>query len=50
MDPHFIDLSTSWSRVVSFTPQLPYSRGKSPGTNWIGGWVVPRASLDDMEK
>jgi hypothetical protein len=20
------------------------------GTNWIGGWVDPRASLDDMEK
>jgi hypothetical protein len=21
-----------------------------PGTHWIGGWVGPRASLDDMEK
>jgi hypothetical protein len=21
-----------------------------PGTHWIGGWVDPRAGLDDMEK
>jgi hypothetical protein len=24
--------------------------GKSPGTHFIGGWVDPIASLDDMEK
>jgi hypothetical protein len=22
----------------------------APGTNWIGGWVDPRAGLDDVEK
>jgi hypothetical protein len=22
----------------------------TPGTHWIGGWVVPRAGLDDVEK
>jgi hypothetical protein len=22
----------------------------TPGTHWIGGWVDPRAGLDDMEK
>jgi hypothetical protein len=22
----------------------------SPGTHWIGGWVDPRAGLDDLEK
>jgi hypothetical protein len=22
----------------------------TPGTHWIGGWVGPRAGLDDMEK
>jgi hypothetical protein len=29
------------------------SRGKRsppPGTHWKGGWVGPRAGLDDMEK
>jgi hypothetical protein len=36
--------------VVSFTPLPLYPRGKSPGTHWIGGWVDPRADMDDMEK
>jgi hypothetical protein len=22
----------------------------TPGTHWIGGWVDPRAGLDDVEK
>jgi hypothetical protein len=22
----------------------------TPGTHWIGGWVVPRAGLDEVEK
>jgi hypothetical protein len=36
--------------VVSFTPLTYYPRGKSPGAHWIGGWVNPRAVLDDVEK
>jgi hypothetical protein len=28
-----------------FTP-----RERAPGTRWIGGWVDPRAGLDDVEK
>jgi hypothetical protein len=28
-----------------FTP-----REMAPGTHWIGGWVDPRAGLDDAEK
>jgi hypothetical protein len=31
--------------VVSFTP-----RERAPGIYWIGGWVGPRAGLDDVEK
>jgi hypothetical protein len=27
-----------------------YPRAKSPDTHWIGGWIGPIASLDDMEK
>jgi hypothetical protein len=23
---------------------------RAPGTRWIGGWVGPRAGVDDMEK
>jgi hypothetical protein len=22
----------------------------APSTHWVGGWMVPRAGLDDMEK
>jgi hypothetical protein len=35
----------SASRPCRFTPGE-----SSPGIHWIGGWVDPRADLDDMEK
>jgi hypothetical protein len=35
----------SASRPGRFTPGE-----RTPGTLWIGGWVGPRASLDDLEK
>jgi hypothetical protein len=35
----------SASRPCRFTP-----RERAPGTHWIGGWVVPRAGLDDEER
>jgi hypothetical protein len=31
VDPRFLDLGTSWRRMVSFTPQPLYPQGKSPG-------------------
>jgi hypothetical protein len=36
-----------WSASLPgrFTP-----RESAPGTHWIGGWVDPRAGLDDVEK
>jgi hypothetical protein len=33
------------SRPGRFTPGE-----RAPGTHWIGGWVKPRAGLDDVEK
>jgi hypothetical protein len=36
MEPHFLDLGTSWRGVVSFTPGE-----RAPGTQWIRGWVNP---------
>jgi hypothetical protein len=33
------------SRACRFTPGE-----RAPGTHWIGGWVDPRATLDDVEK
>jgi hypothetical protein len=35
----------SVSRPSHFT-----SGGKASGTHWMGGWVGPRAGLDDVEK
>jgi hypothetical protein len=35
----------SVSRSGRFTPGE-----KAPATHWIGGWVDPRADLDDVEK
>jgi hypothetical protein len=35
----------SASRPGRFNP-----RERGPGTHWIGGWVGPRAGLDDVEK
>jgi hypothetical protein len=34
----------------SFTPPPLYRRKRAYGTHWIGGWVNPRADLDDVEK
>jgi hypothetical protein len=50
IDPHFLDLGTSWRWVVSFTPRPFYPRERALGTHCIGGWVDPRAGLDNMEK
>jgi hypothetical protein len=50
IDPHFLDLGTSWRLVVSFTPLPLYPRERAPGTHLIGGWVEPRADVDNVEK
>jgi hypothetical protein len=46
----FLALGTSQRWVVNFTPLPLYPWGKNPRPHWIGGWVGPRAGLDDMEK
>jgi hypothetical protein len=38
-------LTNEASRPCRFT-----SGERAPGTHWIGGWVGPRAGLDDVEK
>jgi hypothetical protein len=40
----FLDLGTSW-RCGRFTLEE-----RAPGTHWLGGWVDPRAGLEDLEK
>jgi hypothetical protein len=36
--------------VFSLTLRPLYPGERIPGTYWIGGWVGPRAGLDDVEK
>jgi hypothetical protein len=36
--------------VVNIVPWLLYPRERATGAHWIGSWVGPRASLDDLEK
>jgi hypothetical protein len=42
----------TWCLINEAQGQLFYfTRGeRAPGTHWIGGWVGPRAGLDDVEK
>jgi hypothetical protein len=40
-----VEAEWSASRPGRFTP-----RESALGTRWVGGWVDPRASLDDVEK
>jgi hypothetical protein len=42
--------STHSHSLVSFTLQPLYPQGKSPGTQWLGGWVGSRAGLDAVVK
>jgi len=49
-DPHILDLCTRWRQVVSFMSQPLYPRERAPGTHMIGGWVGPRANLEEVAK
>jgi hypothetical protein len=41
IDPHFLDLGTT-------RPDRIPPGDRAPGTHWIGGWVDPRAGVDDL--
>jgi hypothetical protein len=43
--PRLVEGEWSISRPGRFTPGE-----RAPGTHWIGGWVDPRAGLDDVKK
>jgi hypothetical protein len=42
---HYLEVSGQLHILAGFTPGE-----RAPGTHWIGGWVGPRASLDDVER
>jgi hypothetical protein len=46
IDPHFIEVGTSWRWVMSFTPLPLYPRFPLDR----GGWVGPRADLGYLER
>jgi hypothetical protein len=51
IDPRFLNLCISWRRVCQLHAPAALPPGeRAPGTNWIGGWVGPRAGLDNMEE
>jgi hypothetical protein len=50
MYPRFLDLYTSWSWVVISRPGRFTPPEKEPTSHWIGGWLGPRAGLDDVKK
>jgi hypothetical protein len=50
IDPRVLNFSTSWRWVFSFMSLPLYQWERAPGTHWIGGWVGPRADVDDMNK
>jgi hypothetical protein len=45
-----LDLSTWWRWIVRFTPRPLYPGEIPPSSQWIGGWVGPRAGLNAVEK
>jgi hypothetical protein len=45
----FIYLDNRWRWMFIFTPRPLYAKERAPDTNWIGGWVGPRAGLDAVE-
>jgi hypothetical protein len=47
--PRILDIGTSWSWMVSFTPRPLYLRKKASVTHWIGGRMGPITGLDDVE-
>jgi hypothetical protein len=49
IDPHILDLGTSWRWVVRFTPRPLYPQGNSSHAHWMEGWVGPRAGQDNKE-
>jgi hypothetical protein len=50
IDPHFLDLGTSWRWVVSFTPWPLYPQGKRPRYPLDRRLGEPQNSLEDVEK
>jgi hypothetical protein len=49
MDPNFLDLSILGGEWSAACPSHFITGEKGTSTHWTGGWVGPRAGLDNME-
>jgi hypothetical protein len=47
---HVFLTSTLGGKWLASRPCHFTAGNRALGTHWLGGWVDPRASLDDMEK
>jgi hypothetical protein len=45
-----LGLEITWRRVSALSPGRFTSEEIAKVNHWIGGWVGPRVSVDDMEK
>jgi hypothetical protein len=50
IDPHFLTSTLAGGKWKASRPGHFTSKERAPSTHWIGGWVDPRAGLDDAEK
>jgi hypothetical protein len=50
IDPHFLDLGTSWRWWSASQPGRFTPGERASSIYWIGGWVDPRAGVEDAEK
>jgi hypothetical protein len=48
IDPHLLTSALAGGEWSESRPGRYTSRGRVPGTDWIGGWVGPRTGLDHV--
>jgi hypothetical protein len=46
----FLTLTLAGGQWLASCPRHFTPRERATGTHWLGGWVDPRASLNDMEE
>jgi hypothetical protein len=49
IDPHFIDLGTSWRWVVNFTPRPLYLRGKPVASRYTDYAIPAHNNMVDVQ-
>jgi hypothetical protein len=50
VDPHLLNVGTTWNRLVIFAPQWLYPPRKNPFTYWIGISAGSRSGYNHADK